>query len=376
MSVFIPGIGFRASDGLILAEPVTVMKDDERGLRVMRLAATNAGTELAFEVRDSRLEEACATGRADYRLPFGEIRLRDAAGALVPPAAGPGNGSSFGSLEFGAFGRKAVFAPIPAGTRGVTLEVRGDLGEWDVPLELVPLTRAGLTPATSIDAADRRNGVTVRVAAIAETEDRILLDVRAEAGPTAKAIEIGEWLLNGGRDGLALIVESGDRIQELSMRERMGMRRISGSTVVAFPRTESQSLTLVVPAIVVQESEGTLELDLPIYAPTELMFGRHPVRIRYARAVDALATAPGEVARPGVEIQFGSPTWHDDRRVLHPGPVFVDGSHVDWSVTGRVEPGVMSLNIPMADGASARKVTMQQPVIAVRGPWEIAFRRP
>jgi hypothetical protein len=258
----------------------------------------------------------------------------------------------------------------------VILEVRGELGDWDVPLELVPIANGAAMPAVSIDAADRRNGVTVRVAAIAETEDRIVLDVRADAGPTAKAIEIGRWLLNGGRDAFALIVEGGDRIQELSMRERMEMRRMSGSTVIAFPRTESRSLTLVVPAIVVQESEGTLELDLPIYAPTDLMFGRLPVRIRYAGAVDALATAPGEAARPGVEIQFGNGTWHDDRRVLHPGPVFVDGSHVDWSVTDRVEPGVTSLNIPMADGASARKVTMREPVIAVRGPWEIAFRRP
>jgi hypothetical protein len=375
MTVFIPKVGFRGSDGLILAEPVTVVKDQGRGLRVTRLAATDAGTELAFEVRDPQLEEACASGRADYRFSFGEIRVRDAAGALVPPIAGPGNGSSFGSHDFGVFGRKAVFAPLRAGTHAVTLEVRGELGEWDVPLELLPLAEAGLTRATSIDAADTRSGVTMRVAAIAETEDALVLEVRADAGPSAKAIEIGGWFLSGP-DGFALIVDGGDRLHELSMRERMGMRRMSGSTVVSFPRTDSRSLTLVVPAIVVQESEGTLELDLPIYAPTDLMFGPHPVRIRYASAVDALPTAPGEAARPGVEIQFGDATWHDDRRVLRPGPVFVDGSHVDWSVTDRVEPGVMSLNIPMADGASARKVTMREPVIAVRGPWEIAFRRP
>ena len=374
MTVFIPKVGFRASDGLILAEPVTVVKDHGRGLRVMRLAATDAGIELAFEVRDPQLEEACASGRADYRSSLGEIRVRDAAGALVPPIAGPGNGISFGSHDYGVFGRTALFAPLRAGTHAVTLEVRGELGEWDVPLALVPLAQAGLTRATSIDAADRRNGVTVRVAAIAETEDGLVLEVRADAGPTVNAIEIGGRFLRG-TDGFALIVEGGDRLHELSMRERMGMRR-SGSTVVSFPRIDSRSLTLVVPAIVVQESEGTLELDLPIYAPTDLMFGPHPVRIRYASAVDALPTAPGEAARPGVEIQFGDATWHDDRRVLRPGPVFVDGSHVDWSVTDRVEPGMMSLNIPMADGASARKVTMRQPIIAVRGPWEIAFRRP
>jgi hypothetical protein len=374
VSVFIPEIGFRSSDGLMLARPVTVTKDDNRGLRVMRLAATDAGTELAFQVRHPQLEAACATGRVDYRARLGEFRLRDGTGAQVPQVPGPGNGSSFGSNGFGAFGRKVVFAPIA--TEVVTLEVRGELGDWDVPLELVPIADGPVVPATPIAAADARNGVTVRVAAMAETEDRMVLDVRAEAGIPVKAIEIGGWVLDGGHDGFALIDEGGGRIQELSMRERMEMRRLSGSTVVAFPRIKSRSLTLVVPAIVVQEAEGTLELDLPIYAPTDLIFGRHPVRIRYAGAVDALATVPGEAARPGLEIQFAIATWRDDRRVMLPGPVFVDGSHVEWSVTGRAEAGAMSLNIPMAHAASARKVTMHEPVIAVRGPWQIPFQRP
>jgi hypothetical protein len=77
LSVFIPDIGFRSADGVMLATPVTVMKGDDRGLMVLRLAATDAGTELAFEVRDVRLEEACATGRVDYRERLGEVRLRD-----------------------------------------------------------------------------------------------------------------------------------------------------------------------------------------------------------------------------------------------------------------------------------------------------------
>ena len=159
------------------------------------------------------------------------------------------------------------------------------------------------------------------------------------------------------------------------MRDRMKMRRISGTTAVAFPRTDSRALTLVVPSVIVQESEGELEFDLPIFAPTDLLFGRHPVRVQYASAVDVLPATPGEAAQPGIEIQFGSATWHDDRRVVLPGPVFVDGSHVQWSVTGRVEAGTTSLNIPMPDGASARKVTMREPVVAVRGPWEVKWRR-
>jgi hypothetical protein len=167
----------------------------------------------------------------------------------------------------------------------VTLEVRGELGDWDVPLELVPISRGAVVPATPIDAAEERNGVTLRVVALAQMDDRTVVDVRAIATPSAQAIEIGGWLMNQGRDSFALIDGDGHRTEEIFMRDRMEMRRISGTTVVAFPRTDSRTLTLVVPAVVVQESEGELEFDLPIFAPVDLMFGRHPVRIRYAAAV-------------------------------------------------------------------------------------------
>jgi hypothetical protein len=182
-------------------------------------------------------------------------------------------------------------------------------------------------------------------------------------------------LLSHGKDGFALIDEDGHRFEELSMRDRMGMKR-SGRTVVSFLRTGSRVLTVVVPAVVFQESEGSLELQLPIHVPTDLSFGRHPVRIRYASAVDDLPAAPGEAPQPGIEVHLGTAEWHDGRRVLRPGPVFVDGIHRGYSVTGRVEPGFVSVNIPLADAASARTVTMGDPVVAVHGPWEIRFSRP
>ena len=355
----------------MLARPVTVTKDGDRGLMVLRLAATDAGTELAFEIRDPRLEEACATGRVDYRAPLGEIHLRDAAGTEVPRIPGAGNGISFGGNRFGTFGRKALFASVA--TDAVMLEVRGELGDWDVPLELVPIAHGAVVQAKPIDAADERNGVTVRVAAIAQMEDRTVVDVRATASPSTKAIEIGAWLTNQGRDAFALIDEDGRRLEEISMRDRMEMRRISGTTVVIFPRTESPTLTLIVPAVVVQESEGTLEFELPIVAPTDLFFGEHPVRIRYARAVDALPTMPGEAPQPGIEVQFGPAVWHDERRVLFSGPVFVDGVYAGHGMTARAEPGVATVTIPLKEPTTARKVTMREPVLAVRGPWEVHF---
>src|SRR2546428_11598308 len=212
---------------------------------------------------------------------------------------------------------------------------------------------------------------------MATTDDAIVLELQAEAGPTVRAVEIGEWLVNQGKDGFVLIDEGGCRLEELSMRGRMRMKRPGGGrTVVSFPRTDSRNFTLIIPSVVFQESAGTLDLQLPIYAPTDLSFGRDPVRIRYASAVENLPAAPGEAPQSGIEVHLGTAEWNDGRRVLRPGPVFVDGIHRGYSITGRGEPDFVSLNIPLADAASARTVTMRDPVVAVRGPWEIRFSRP
>src|SRR5207245_8096886 len=225
----------------------------------------------------------------------------------------------------------------------------------EVPLAAVTLRGSAVAHAMLVGAEQERSGVTVRVVAMATTDDALVLELQAEAGQTVRAIEVGEWLVNQGKDGFVLIDEGGRRLEELSMRGRMGMKRPGGGrTVVSFPRTDSRNFTLIVPCVVFQESAGSLDLQLPIYAPSDLNFGRDPVRIRYASAVDDLPAAPGEATQPGIEVQLGTAEWHDGRRVLRPGPVFVDGIHRSYSVTGRGEPGFVSVNIPLADAASAQ----------------------
>src|SRR5205807_9765998 len=114
-----------------------------------------------------------------------------------------------------------------------------------------------------------------------------------------------------------------------------------------------------------------------VHAPVDAAFGRHPVTVRYAAAVDRLRTVSGESSRPGLEIQLNG-VWRDDRRVLRPGPVHVDGVHRDYSVSGSggPEPAYGTVSVPLDDAESARKVKMSKPIVAVRGPWEIPFSVP
>ena len=375
MNVFIPGVGFRPNNGLTLREPVTIMAGDGRGIRVTRLISTDA-TELAFEVRDDDRDRAAREGRVDYRwAERSEVWLRTEDGTTLARRTGPGNGTSMGQHEFGFFGQKVVFDPLPSLSRRVMLGVHGELGAWDVPLELVPLPESAVTRAIAIDAGHELHGVVVRVVEMAVTDDATIIELEADPGPTATAVDIGEWPPKPDDDGFALIDADGSRLQEISRRDRFGMRR-PGRTVVTFPRTESRSLTVEVPAVVFQDSEGTLDFDLPIFAPTDVDFGRYAMRVRYAAAVDRLATAPGEEAKPGLEIQIGDGEWRDGRRVVQPGPVFVDGVHHGWTITAGTDEGTLRVNIPLPDAGSARHISMRRPVVKVHGPWRISFSRP
>jgi hypothetical protein len=377
VTVFITGIGFRSAAGLTVRAPVTVMDGARRGIRVTRLAATDSATEVVFEVRDDDREEAARQGRVDFHwAERSEVWLRDEQGRSPAHVAGPGNGISMGQHEFGFFGQLVLFEPLAPDARRLTLEVRGVLGEWNVPLDLVPVTEADVTPALPIGAEQELHGVTLRVVSLAITASATIVEIEADVGPDATAAEIGNGMRGGGGEGFALVDGSGSRFAELSMRDRTNMRRPLGArTVVSFPPTESRALTVEIPAVVLQEREGVLEFDLPIFAPVDLMFGRYPMRIRYAAAVDRLAAAPGDEPRPGIEVQLDDES-HDGRRVLRPGPIHVDGVHCDYSILGGGDPWVERINIPMADAGGARRVRMGKPVVAVRGPWRISFTRP
>jgi len=76
-SVYVPGIGFRAANALRM--PVrTIVRQGERALAVVSLVSSEAGTEVSFEIKDDRLEEACLAGKVEHSALWNlDVRLRD-----------------------------------------------------------------------------------------------------------------------------------------------------------------------------------------------------------------------------------------------------------------------------------------------------------
>jgi hypothetical protein len=380
-TVFVPGVGFRPSRGVRLAEPVTVTKDEGRALRVMSLLSTEKGTELAFELRDPEKEAQCSVAVTDPRWTTGvEVRLRDLSDAAIPePPPGRVRRLSFGQHAFGTFRRELAFDALPAGSRGVSVELRGELGEWNVPLDLLPIAETAVVPAAAVGLGRDREGITVRIRNVAATDTATYLDVEAVAAlSTRSVLGMGAWRARHGDECLVLIDDRGERFEEIfDPNLRRADPGDSAQTVATFPPmpAESTYLTLVVPKVLVQESEWSLDVALPVYAPTEFSFGPYPITVRWAGVVDQAQTAPGEPPARGVEVQLTTRGSNEERRVLRPGRVLVDGAR-NWDYgLNYADPAVLGLSVRLREGGSAKTITFLDPVVEVRGPWEIQWRR-
>jgi hypothetical protein len=376
--VFVRGLGFRPRRGLRLADPISVAKDADHGVRVMSVLSTEMGTEIAFEFRDSELEAQCFAAPSDQRWTSGSVRLRERSGALLqelPP--GRGQRVSVGSHEFGFLRRELAFEPMHDGVRSIELELRGQLGEWNVPLDLVPIGQTDVAPATPIDAKQERKGVSVRLGAVALTDDAMYLEVDATAtSPQGSVVGIGAWMSGSADHRFVVLDEEGRRFEEVVPTMGRRMRQDPGRAIAAFvrPLEDSARLTLVVPRVVVKELAASLELPLPVFAPTDLALGPYPVTIRWADVVDDVRTAPGETTTRGVQVRFKSGEWRNGRRVLWPGSLLVDGAGT-WNYGfDHADPQGLSINIRLRDGDSAKTVTLLEPLVEVLGPWEIQWR--
>jgi hypothetical protein len=344
----------------------------------MSFLSTAKGTEIAFELRDSELRERGFAAPTDRRWLQGtEVRLRDAHGALIAENP-PGSGRlSIGQHAFGFLGRDLVFDPLAPGMERVTLELRGGLGDWDVPLELTPISQTDVIPAIPVDAEQERRGVRIRVRALALTESGTYMEVEMTAtSPPGSVRQIGSFRMEEHR--FAFVDEHGGRFEELIARDLPRANALEGGrTVASFAPLPSaaKEITLVVPALTVQESEGSLQIALPVHAPTDLSFGPYPMTVRWADIVEDLRPAPGDPPARGVEVQFRRGGWRDDRQARWPGRVLVDGTRT-WNFgMNNADPESPVVNINLA-GASAETVTFLEPIVKVRGPWEIRVPLP
>jgi hypothetical protein len=309
-----------------------------------------------------------------------QVELRDESGAPVARSQRAGGGMSMGMHEYGFYRADVVFEALRPDTRHVTLEVRGSLGEWDVPIEVAPIEETAVTQAIPLGAEQERRGITVRIASFVGTASSTVLEVEAAAfPPTGAILGIGSEFIRNDDNVFVLVDEHRRRFAEQPSRYLAHGNRGDGSrTVAEFPRlpADSRQLTLIVPGVIVEETGMTLDLELPITDPLETHFGSYPVRIGSARVSDEVRFGMGEQPKHGLEVKFAPAGWFDGGRVIKPRRMTVDGVTKYFGWGRRADPEALTLTVPLDDGADVRMVTLIDGTVKVRGPWEIPFRRP
>jgi len=380
--VWIPQLGFRAADGLRMRERAVVHQDD-RAIAVVMLVSTAADTELAFEIKDDRRQDACLGGTFDHQeLHRLAIGLRDEHGRAYSRSTKLRDSLGIGQHEFGFFHRSAGFEPLHPDARHLELTVGGALGDWIVPVEVVPIADTGVAPKRPIDASTTRDGITVRLIGIARSENETVLELETEAPGPVSVRAIGALLQRQGRDRLVLIDAGGRRYEEELSRDTVArptdspMR--SAAKFPALPPDVAGYLTLVVSSVVVQEDDATLDFTPPVTAPRDVMFGRYPMVLRSAAFADDLISPPGQPPAKGLRVALGPKDPESPRRVVGPTAIAVDGVErpCGWGYGWHPDPGFSNYTLDLDANAPPKNITLLRPIVRVAGPWEIRFALP
>lgn len=380
MSVYVPGVGFRSANALRMPAR-TVVRQDERALAVVSLVSSEAGTELAFQIKDDRLEEECLAGKLEHTAILNlDVRLRDDDGNSYARSQGLRDGMGLGQHEFGFFERRIGFEPLRADVRRVVLEVDGAFGAWVVTVDVLPISETGVAVRHAINREMTKHGISVRLIGIALGEEETVVELDATCTPPIAAIHgIGAMIQRQGDDRLVLIDGQGRRYEEELSRETVRNARDKGEhTTAKFPPlpTDATELTLIVPSVVVEESDATLEFTLPIHDAREVRFGPYPMRLGPASVTDDLLEPPGQPPGYGLRFVLGPVGSHEGRRALRPMRIVVDGvENKGFGWGWHPEPDMRNFTVTLKPGASPKTVTLSRPMLSVRGPWKIDFER-
>lgn len=375
--VYVPDLGFRPASGLALRAPVTVT---ERGrtLTVDRLFSTSRATEVRCDLVGIKMPWQEAVERVS-------VVLRDAAGRSYAPGKW-----WFSNMAIeGGIRRVTSFETLPADLRRIELiATEGDvtISAW---LALDPLESKGLAAHQIVDASAEVQGVTLRVRGVAFNDASTVIDLDAEAGGDIRYVR-GIGALFGIRRGetkLTLRDDKGRVLTEVDPtvppRDPMGRHDVAVFPAVAGDAT---ALELRIDFVYAEEAEGEVEFAVPVEHARDLSFGRYPLRVLATRVVgpDSTLARSQDPRRDqsAIRIDLDLGTWHDDRRLLQPGSVLIDGSDHGFRWTPEADRGptnaqqVSYVAIPLEEPIGKHTVTFRHPTVHIRGPWLMRFARP
>ncbi len=376
------GIGGCAPTTLVAARPVALARDGVT-LTVTRLVADEGGTRVRVEIVGLPMPPA-ADLVGGVRLTLTDDAGRTLARArgsfgqgIIPLAAPPVALPTTFDYEV-----EATFAALDPNTRAVDIAVAGaaPLGTWAVRVPLVPVGEAALAPAREGAAGVTLHGITVRAARVAADPLGLGVQLTARADPAVGVVR--GVRPDGARGGLVLRDDQGRQYPErqpgLDGHPADASGTLTDGALFPPPAADARAATLTVPFVIVQEAGGAATLAVPVAghrAGDRLpVVGDVAIGPYHLRVTDVtLAQDNKGNWRLWFTLDLGD--WSPDgRKLVGPGFASVDGgAPVGCGATmqGDVSQEIRRC-VELPDGADHDvAVTFRQPVVAVRGPWDL-----
>jgi hypothetical protein len=167
----------------------------------------------------------------------------------------------------------------------------------------------------------------------------------------------------GDESQFSLTDDSGREVQAFAVFDDEVASGRELHQVLVFPGLDASAArcVLTIPDVVLAEHNGVWT-TLAVPSESTVRFGTFDVR--------ATVTKVQSRSGPAVRVFLDDGDWRDDRRLLYPESVWVNGRHggIGWEGSPAGEPSSVNAENPEDD---AREVLLENPVVRLRGPWRL-----
>ena len=367
--VFVPGLGFRSPDALMLRAPVE-HRAAEWTVSIDSVIADHAGTRVALTIHGPfNMRSERGGPEIDYQ---GFIQARGRSGEVVSserqrifPLS-----HSVSHAAGVAISCTANMDPLPATDDRIDILIGAPLPVTVIPITLSPLSDFAL-PARPLDVSDEHHGVVITAHAIARGTDTTAVLLHASLLPHARKRFMRSLgtLRDAPREppGVTILDDAGSELNAFaSTRELSPGPELRMLAVFPGLSSAARAATVTIPYVVLSEYTG-MPVRLAVPFDGQITLGDDTALVKVARQ-----SAPRGGAAVGVQF---TGSWRDERRLLYAESLTVGDTY--GGVGFRGMPGEPPIQTYAEDPTGdATAVALESPVLQLRGPWRLPVALP
>lgn len=381
----IPGLGIRVcgEPGLAAAKPVSV---SENGAQLTVVALLSSGGQTLLRIDITGLSSAVrqlAPGRL-------RITIRDSTGKEYAPQ--DGWATWVRPEDPGTVSATAVFMALDPRVRIVYVRVDepSPVGVWSVGVPVVPTDPSRFPLAQGDSQGSTVQGITVRIANVAVTPERTVVQLTAESRVAGHGVAN---LANHDPVVQPLILRDnqGRQYKEVSESQEALPRGQPGFTEdVSFPplAAAARSVSIMLPFVTEFEETPPTEIRIPVTGKaigdqipvkSGFMLGSYPFRVVGAGLSSQPPGVPGalaaQVGATWLTLQMDYGDWNAGKKLVGPG--VVENIHAAESSPHGDVGQFTYVSVPLPKGAEGEAtITLQNARVAIRGPWHVEASLP